>query len=759
MHRPIRICFLVAAVVFILSRHASAQVGGSLSGTVRDQSGGVVPGVTVNAVNTGIGATFSTITDGQGVYTFPKLPVGRYDLTFFLEGFKPQRRTGLAIDADAVLQLNVTLTVGDQSETVTVTATATHVEVASTQLGEVVSAPTMTALSLNGRSYTDLFAIQPGVAPVTTIQPNSVIMAGVTGTVAPSGALNAGNVSVSGQRESSNGFLVNGGDVQEHMNGGTSIVPNLDSIEEFRVLTNNFDPQYGNYNGGIVNVVTKSGSDVLHGNAFEFFRNTALDKRNYFSPEKATFNQNQPGGTIGGPIRKGKLFFFGDYQSTRTTQGIETGLIAVPSSSERTGNFLNAADTLSGRVNGQYWANLLSQRLGYSVSPGERYYTPGCTTSGQCVFPNAVIPTVAWSLPAQRLLPYIPSPNSGDGQFSTGAFAKTVRDDKAGLRVDGNTRFGLMSGYYFIDDYRLDDPYPGQQGGASVPGFDALTLGRAQLFSLGTNTVLSHNAVNEFHVSYMRNANNVGLPYGGKGVTLQSQGFVTGPGTPGIVVLAPQLEGVENIVFNTFTMGVTITGVDQINQTFNANDVYSKVYGNHTVKVGGQFQFAQVQLTPNATFNGTFTFAGTETGNDLADFLLGIPSNYIQSNGGIFHLRNKYGAVFGQDSWRVTPRVTFNYGLRWSPGMSATTRFRQSCRVSNPSSIHKRHSVSCFPETLVSRVAFRRLAGAMCRHDLAWRMPQTTRPVFGRAMGSSIQLFRVYPPALCTACRRTDTTT
>jgi outer membrane receptor protein involved in Fe transport len=665
MHRPIRICFLVAAVVFILSRHASAQVGGSLSGTVRDQSGGVVPGVTVNAVNTGIGATFSTITDGQGVYTFPKLPVGRYDLTFFLEGFKPQRRTGLAIDADAVLQLNVTLTVGDQSETVTVTATATHVEVASTQLGEVVSAPTMTALSLNGRSYTDLFAIQPGVAPVTTIQPNSVIMAGVTGTVAPSGALNAGNVSVSGQRESSNGFLVNGGDVQEHMNGGTSIVPNLDSIEEFRVLTNNFDPQYGNYNGGIVNVVTKSGSDVLHGNAFEFFRNTALDKRNYFSPEKATFNQNQPGGTIGGPIRKGKLFFFGDYQSTRTTQGIETGLIAVPSSSERTGNFLNAADTLSGRVNGQYWANLLSQRLGYSVSPGERYYTPGCTTSGQCVFPNAVIPTVAWSLPAQRLLPYIPSPNSGDGQFSTGAFAKTVRDDKAGLRVDGNTRFGLMSGYYFIDDYRLDDPYPGQQGGASVPGFDALTLGRAQLFSLGTNTVLSHNAVNEFHVSYMRNANNVGLPYGGKGVTLQSQGFVTGPGTPGIVVLAPQLEGVENIVFNTFTMGVTITGVDQINQTFNANDVYSKVYGNHTVKVGGQFQFAQVQLTPNATFNGTFTFAGTETGNDLADFLLGIPSNYIQSNGGIFHLRNKYGAVFGQDSWRVTPRVTFNYGLRW----------------------------------------------------------------------------------------------
>src|SRR4030088_2651086 len=138
-------------------------------------------------------------------------------------------------------------------------------------------------------------------------------MAGVTGTVSPSGKLNAGNVAVSGQRESANGFFVNGGDVQEHMNGGTSVVPNLDSIEEFRVLTNNFDPQYGNYNGGIINVVTKSGSDMLHGGGFGFFRNPALDARSYFSPERAQFTQNQPGGTIGGPVKRGKLFFFADY--------------------------------------------------------------------------------------------------------------------------------------------------------------------------------------------------------------------------------------------------------------------------------------------------------------------------------------------------------------------------------------------------------------------------------------------------------------
>src|SRR5438552_7345498 len=195
----------------------------------------------------------------------------------------------------------------------------------------------MTTLSLNGRSDTDLLPIQPGVTPITTLQPNSVMMAGVTGAISPSGQLNPGNMSISGARESANGFMVNGSDVQEHMNGGTSVVPNLDSITEFRVLTNNFDPEYGNYNGGMINVVTKSGSDRFHGNAFEFFRNTSLDARNFFASERAAFRQNQFGGTLGGPIKKQKLFFFGDFQGTRTNNGVDSGLIPVPTSPQRGG--------------------------------------------------------------------------------------------------------------------------------------------------------------------------------------------------------------------------------------------------------------------------------------------------------------------------------------------------------------------------------------------------------------------------------------
>ena len=408
LHGCVAVLLMALAVLLTTATAASAQVGGSVSGTVKDQTGGVMPGVSVTATNTVNGNKVDTTTSGQGAFSFPKLPVGRYDLLFTLDGFKPLNRTGIAVDADSVLQENVTLELGEQSEVVTVTVNAVRVDTVSTQLGEVVSAPTMTTLSLNGRSYTDLLSIQPGVVPVTSLTSQSVIMAGVTGAVAPSGELNPGNVSVNGQRETSNGFFVNGSDVQERMNGGTAVVPNLDSIEEFRVLTSNFDPEYGNYNGGIVNVVTKSGSDIFHGNGFEFLRNSALDQRNYFSPEVAAFTQNQPGGTIGGPLIKKKLFFFVDYQYTGTTQGIETGLISVPSAAERSGNLAGIANQLTGTVNGSNWAGLLAQKLGYPVSPGEPYYTPGCVSSLQCVLPNAMIPQSAWSTPAQNLLQYIP---------------------------------------------------------------------------------------------------------------------------------------------------------------------------------------------------------------------------------------------------------------------------------------------------------------------------------------------------------------
>jgi hypothetical protein len=655
----------VTTVALILSCSAVsawAVANGGLSGTVRDPSGAVIQGATITLVNSALKSTYTTVSNVQGYYSFPTLPVGHYEMTIEATGFATQKKTDLKIDTDAAVTIDVVLQVGQQSEIVVVQASDTQVDTVATHLGEVVTGSEMTALPLNGRSFTDLLAIQPGIIPITTLTPSSVIMAGVTGSLSPSGDLNPGNLSIDGQRESSNGFMVDGIDVQEHMNGGTSIVPNLDAIDEFRVLTNNFDPEYGNYNGGMVTVITKSGSDSFHGNAFEFLRNTDLDARGYFDPTRAAFRQNQFGGTLGGPIKRQRVYFFGDYQGTRTTEGVGTGLISVPSAQDRQGNLSDIASSLTGTVSGSYLASLLSQKLGYTVAANEPYYTPGCTTT-TCVFPGAVIPQSAWSAPALNLLKYIPAPNDGADQYSTSAFPETVRDDKASGRVDANSRWGQLSGYYFFDNYYVDNPYPGQQGGASIPGFDALTYGQAQLITLGDAKTFGSSAVNEFHFGFLRYANVIGQPKGGLGVSLISQGFAPPP--TGIVVQAPQFEGVENITFPTFVMGVPVTNETQNNNTWYFSDTFSKTVGSHTLKFGGQFHIDQVNEHPNATFNGTFNIDGTETGNAFADFLIGVPSNFTQSSGEPFYLRNRYTGLFAEDSWRVRSNLTFNFGLRW----------------------------------------------------------------------------------------------
>ena len=656
-----------------------AAANGSLSGTLKDPSGAVVPGVTVRLVNKTLKSEYKALSDSQGSYSFPSLPVGHYDLTIEAAGFKTQKKTNLRVDIDAALTVDVVLILGERSETVTVAATEatteTQVDTVATHLGELVTGSQMTSLPLNGRSYTDLLPIQPGVIPVTTLRPDSIIMAGVTGGLSPSGDLNPGNLSIDGQRESSNGFIVDGIDVQEHMNGGTSIVPNLDSIDEFRVLTNNFDPEYGNFNGGIVTVVTRSGNDVFHGNAFEFLRNTALNARGFFDPNRPDFQQNQFGGTLGGPIKLRKIYFFADYQGVRTIEGVETGLISVPSVQDRVGNLSDVATSLTGTVSGAYLAALLSKDLQYQVSAGEPYHTAGCTSSSTCVFPNAVIPTSAWSAPALELLKYIPAPNLGADQFSTSAYPQKVRDDKTSGRVDGNTRWGQLSAYYFFDAYWLDNPYPGQQGGASIPGFDALSFGRAQLISFGDAKSIGNGLINEFHVGFLRYANVIGQPRGGTGVSSLSQGFAAPP--TGIVIQAPQFEGVENITFPSFVMGVPITNETQVNNTLYLSDTFSRLIGPHSLKFGGQFHFDQVNEHPNATFNGTFNIDGTETGSAFADFLIGVPSNFTQSSGQAFYLRNRYAGLFVQDSWRARSDLTVNFGLRWDYIMPFWEKYNQ----------------------------------------------------------------------------------
>ena len=641
-----------------------ASVGGRIEGTVTDTSGGVIQNATVAATDIATGVTKTTVTGNDGGYAFPMLPVGHYRIDVSFPHFSSYTRNEVVVDANSFLVVNASLQAGRQSQTVTVNDSAVHVETANTQMGEVISGRQMAAVPLNGRSFTDLLSLQPGVAPATSINANTVQDVGAS-VFSPSGDLNPGTISINGQREFANAFIVNGSDVEEDVNMGTSIIPNLDSIAEFRILTSNFDAEYGEFSGGQINVVTKSGTNEVHGDAFEFLRNTDLDARNYFSPTRGTFHQNQYGGTVGGPIQRDKIFFYLDYQGTRQSQGIDTGSIAVPSVPDRAGNLSDSASSLTGAVSGPYFANLLSQKLGYSVIAGENYYTSGCSSTSQCVFPGAVIPQRAWSVPAQRLLQYIPVPNLTSNTFATSSYNQTLDDSKGGARIDANTRFGMLSAYYFLDNYTLDNPYPVAQGGASVPGFNAQYLGQAQLINLSDSKTFGPNSVNEVSLSFMRNNNILGKPEGGVGVSLASQGFLTDSGTPSIVPLAPKLEGVENIVFNSFSIGTNTNELKQVNNTYQVADGFSRVVGKHTLKFGGEVHYDQVNANPVAQFNGNFVFTGSETGDDFADFLLGAPSQYNQSQLNFFYSRNKYAGAYAQDSWRLSPNFTLNYGVRW----------------------------------------------------------------------------------------------
>jgi hypothetical protein len=682
--RPIRFKKSIFLLLFLallgISIATLAAVGGSISGTVKDASGAVVPRATITVTNTDTNVHQTTTSNDAGAYSFPTLPVGRYDLEITAAGFKPYRRTNIRVDVNSAFQVDAALELGEVREAVTVEESALQPETVSTQLGDVIASAVVASLPLNGRSYTDLLALQPGVAPISTITSQTVQGLGQA-VFSPSGSLNPGTVSINGQRESANGYLVNGAVAEETGSMAAAIIPNLDSIAEFRILSDNFDAEYGEYSGGQINVITKSGTNNFHGDAFEFLRNTDLDAKNFFSPTRGEFIQNQFGGTLGGPILHNRIFFFTDYQGTRQVQGIDTGLVPVPSPADLTGNLLDQAGSLTGLVGGpctvagQCLADVLSAKLGYSVAPGEPYYfTPTeinpvtnqpygfpCTSNTQCVFPNAVIPQSVWSAPAANLIKYIPACTictPGDSTFSTSAFNETLRDDKLGERIDAETRWGTIFGYYSFDDYGFNNPYPTAQGGANVPGFSALYSGRAQLVDLGDTKTIGTSAVNEFHVTYTRDTNFLGKPNGGTGVSLASQGFT------GIVPGGPQ--GVENVDFNgSLIIGTDPAQYDQINNDFGLSDGFSKVLGTHSIKFGAEIEYYQVDTHPLSFLNGAFIFTGSETGSAFADFLLGDAYQYTQNQLQAFYARDKYVGLYAQDSWRIRHNLTLNYGLRW----------------------------------------------------------------------------------------------
>src|SRR6202048_2130356 len=378
--------FLFLLLMLLGSSVLRADVTGSIQGVVRDRTEAAIAGAHITVFNAQTNFKQETASTADGSYRFLALPAGTYKLTASSAGFREFNATDVVVKVNDQLQIDITLQVGSVNEKVSIVANAVQVQTESTQLGDVIDSKKMLALPLNGRSYIDLLGLQAGVAPATaeTIQQDRPV----------AGGLNPGNISVNGQRETANAFLVNGGDVSEGRNLGTGLVPNLDSIEEFRVITNSFDAEYGKFSGAVVNAITKSGTNGFHGDAFEFLRNDKLDAKNYFTQGKSELRRNQFGYAAGGPLWKNKIFWFSDYQGTRQVQGAETGLVPVTTAGQRLGNFDPSA--LTGAIDGPYWAQVLSQRLGYTVSQGEPYSfpatpatsttpaTPACNSTSQC---------------------------------------------------------------------------------------------------------------------------------------------------------------------------------------------------------------------------------------------------------------------------------------------------------------------------------------------------------------------------------------
>jgi hypothetical protein len=644
LRRAFSKALLAGLLCCVLQSSLRADVTATILGIARDSSGSVLPGVKVTVSNTETNFTRSTVTDQTGEFRFLSLPVGTYTVEGELSGFQTFAAANIILTVDQQHRVDITMQVGNLQQRVEVSAAAVQVETNSTQLGTVIDDKNIVNLPLNGRSYIDLLSIQAGVAPTSSA---------------------TGLISVNGQREASNAFLVNGGDVSDGRTMGAAVIPNLDSVAEFRLITNSFDAEYGRFSGAVMNAITKSGTNGFHGTAFEFLRNNDLDSRGFFDPSVTVLKRNQFGYAVGGPAIKNKVFWFTDYQGTRQSQGSSASLTQLPSAAQRAGQF--APSDLNGVVSGPYWANVLSQRLGYAVTANEPYSTPTCATTAACVFPGGLIPASAISpISANLLKNYIPPANAGGNTFIPPSVVSTVRDDKAGQRVDiNNKRTGNWYGYYNFDDSTSVSPgiYGPQYG-----NFGTYTPRRSQQGVLANTKELGPSAVNEVRVDFTRIASVSNQPTD-PSVNLSSLGFVTGPGTLGIINSGPDSwQSVPPISLSGqvgFSFGRTISATGQYNNTWHFAESFSKIWRTHAFKFGGEYRYLQINERNIYAPNGNFDFDGSETGHDVADFLLGAPDSYIQASFQVLDSRTKYGAAYAQDSWRVTPNFTINYGLRW----------------------------------------------------------------------------------------------
>jgi hypothetical protein len=646
-----------------------ADVTGSIVGQVRDGSGAVVPNAPVIATQSATGYSRTVISDSDGVFSILALPPGRYRLTTSVAGFEKGVIENVDLNVNDALHFEFVLKVGNVNESVSVDANALQVQTVNTAMGNTIESPQILAMPLNGRSYLDLLSLQPGVAPANTN--------GNYNDRSPSSGLynSSGNVSTNGQPEFANAFLVNGAEVNETKNMGAGLIPDADSIAEFRLLTNGFSAEYGKFTGAVMNTVTKSGTNNIHGTLFEFYRNQGLDATNYFDPSKATLKQHQFGGVVGGPIWRDKLFFFVDYQGTRQVAGASTGELAVLSADERNGIFPDSI--LGGTVNGAAWASTLESRGGGTIVPGVTTYSQlgtAVTTTGLDSLGNPIsVPghnISAYIDPVTALtLPFIPQANQGPFNFDDSSHSGSISDTNTAQRIDFiNHQTGDWSFYYHYDKATAVDPVYNNNGVENVPGFPVTVPSRNQLFVMSDTKTIGTSMVNVARLSFFRTATHTAQPSAGSTISSYANyGFNTDPATGGLVNSGSPgyPSSLPTLFFNNFGVGNNWLNLYQPETDYGGSDTVAKTMGNHSITVGGDFRYYQLNARNECGPNGYYNFNGNETGGDVSDYYIGAPNQFVQCSIQLLDNRTRYGALFGQDSWKVAPKLTVNLGLRW----------------------------------------------------------------------------------------------
>ena len=596
---------------------AAQDPTGTLEGTVTDPSGGRVPGASVTVRNVGTGFSTSEPSKSEGEFRFSFLPVGEYELTASARGFQTTRITGIRVDVNRVLSLPLQLSVAP-ANTVAVSVSAAGVD-ASPTVGNVVSGREAVDLPLNGRNLTQLGLLQPGVAPMTF----AVLQAG--------GIKRQGHAyAVNGEPPEANNYFLDGVTNLDSVNGGFALRTPVDAVAEFRILTSNAPAEYGETSGATTTVVTKSGTNELHGALYDFLRNNSLDARNFFATETEPLHQNQFGATLGGPIRRNKDFFFAFYEGQRDSQG-ETRTTIVPTPAQRAGDFSGTGQPLINEFT------------------GERFVDEHGNLDR---IPSFLLSPIA--LEAEKLIPL--------GNLSPSLYSSTqmlTNDyDQGGIRLDHYFRNQDQLFFrYATSSQHVLDPLP--INGSSVPGFPTSDNIRTHSATASWVHLFSPRTVQTARVAFFRNAASVEAAQ--NHTPASSLGFTYEPTLPSVA-------GIPYLIISGYAnLGNPITGPQNTYQN-DYQGFYSlaSTQGRHNLKFGGNLDRQQINVLLGIATNGFFVFAPFPASDTFASFLLGQPVVFFQG-GGDFNrgLRKWIAAGYAQDDWRVTPNLTLSYGLRY----------------------------------------------------------------------------------------------